>query len=346
MIGRACRGLRGSGYRGRHHRERLRLHDFRDTDAGDAAGEGVDRSRRGPGLVTGGDFAASTRVPTSTARSCSTASSTRRAGTCLVADIARTITLLPGHVVAPRPTPGGPTWWRSTDGAGEELHRVGPVRHSCGPRVPSRRPARRSSTARRLGVPRMGLRPGAEARAEPRLSGRTIDPCPAASRLVAPRARCSGRARHPGARRRLRARLRRDGGGVDITARPTPIRNHMEQQVRPRATCPGGVHRAVRPWVWGDQQTRHLAAEAGVTKGTLTGVLKTLEKRPGPPPAATTPTAGGAGVPGAQGPARYRSGCSPRSTGARPRPQRWPYRSREDHGVPAADDHPDASRRR
>jgi DNA-binding MarR family transcriptional regulator len=32
-------------------------------------------------------------------------------------------------------------------------------------------------------------------------------------------------------------------------------------------------------WIWGDQQTRDLAAEAGVTKGTLTGVLKTLEKR-------------------------------------------------------------------
>lgn len=32
-------------------------------------------------------------------------------------------------------------------------------------------------------------------------------------------------------------------------------------------------------WVWGDQQTRHLAETAGVTKGTLTGVLKTLEKR-------------------------------------------------------------------
>jgi MarR family transcriptional regulator, organic hydroperoxide resistance regulator len=32
-------------------------------------------------------------------------------------------------------------------------------------------------------------------------------------------------------------------------------------------------------WIWGEQQTRHLAEEAGVTKGTLTGVLKTLEKR-------------------------------------------------------------------
>jgi MarR family transcriptional regulator, organic hydroperoxide resistance regulator len=32
-------------------------------------------------------------------------------------------------------------------------------------------------------------------------------------------------------------------------------------------------------WIWGDQQTRHLAAEAGVTKGTVTGLVKTLEKR-------------------------------------------------------------------
>ena len=32
-------------------------------------------------------------------------------------------------------------------------------------------------------------------------------------------------------------------------------------------------------WIWGERQTRDLAAEAGVTKGTLTGVLKTLEKR-------------------------------------------------------------------
>lgn len=26
-------------------------------------------------------------------------------------------------------------------------------------------------------------------------------------------------------------------------------------------------------WIWGDQQTRHLTAEAAVTKGTLTGLL-------------------------------------------------------------------------
>ena len=32
-------------------------------------------------------------------------------------------------------------------------------------------------------------------------------------------------------------------------------------------------------WVWGDMETRHLAVEAGVTKGTLTGVVGTLERR-------------------------------------------------------------------
>ena len=32
-------------------------------------------------------------------------------------------------------------------------------------------------------------------------------------------------------------------------------------------------------WVAGPQETRHLAAEAAITKGTLTGVLKTLEAR-------------------------------------------------------------------
>ena len=32
-------------------------------------------------------------------------------------------------------------------------------------------------------------------------------------------------------------------------------------------------------WVWGEQEARHLAAEAGITKGTLTGVVSTLERR-------------------------------------------------------------------
>ena len=32
-------------------------------------------------------------------------------------------------------------------------------------------------------------------------------------------------------------------------------------------------------WIWGDIETRHVAAEAGISKGTLTGVIGTLEKR-------------------------------------------------------------------
>ncbi|MGC1239269.1 MAG: MarR family transcriptional regulator, partial [Acidimicrobiales bacterium] len=32
-------------------------------------------------------------------------------------------------------------------------------------------------------------------------------------------------------------------------------------------------------WIWGNQETGHVAAEAGITKGTLTGVMKTLQGR-------------------------------------------------------------------
>jgi DNA-binding MarR family transcriptional regulator len=32
-------------------------------------------------------------------------------------------------------------------------------------------------------------------------------------------------------------------------------------------------------WIWDEQETRQLADEAGITKGTLTGVLNTLEGR-------------------------------------------------------------------
>jgi MarR family transcriptional regulator, organic hydroperoxide resistance regulator len=32
-------------------------------------------------------------------------------------------------------------------------------------------------------------------------------------------------------------------------------------------------------WIWRDIETRHVAAEAGISKGTLTGVASTLERR-------------------------------------------------------------------
>ncbi len=31
-------------------------------------------------------------------------------------------------------------------------------------------------------------------------------------------------------------------------------------------------------WIWGEREARHLAAEAGISKGTLTGVMTTLER--------------------------------------------------------------------
>ena len=58
------------------------------------------------------------------------------------------------------------------------------------------------------------------------------------------------------------------------------IRNHMEQQVLADEDLSWAAFTVLFVlWIWGEQQTRDLAAEAGVTKGTLTGVLKTLEKR-------------------------------------------------------------------
>jgi MarR family transcriptional regulator, organic hydroperoxide resistance regulator len=58
------------------------------------------------------------------------------------------------------------------------------------------------------------------------------------------------------------------------------IRNQLEQQVLAAEDLSWAAFTVLFVlWIWGDQQTRHLAAEAGVTKGTLTGVLKTLEKR-------------------------------------------------------------------
>ncbi|MFG3257341.1 MarR family winged helix-turn-helix transcriptional regulator [Streptomyces sp. NPDC048172] len=32
-------------------------------------------------------------------------------------------------------------------------------------------------------------------------------------------------------------------------------------------------------WIWGEMETRHVAAEAGISKGTLTGVARTLQNR-------------------------------------------------------------------
>ena len=56
------------------------------------------------------------------------------------------------------------------------------------------------------------------------------------------------------------------------------IRNHFEQTVLADAglSWTGFVVLWVS-WIWGSLESRDVAAEAGISKGTLTGVVKTLE---------------------------------------------------------------------
>jgi DNA-binding MarR family transcriptional regulator len=90
------------------------------------------------------------------------------------------------------------------------------------------------------------------------------------------------------AERDIRARIGADGA-LDFAAMAAVsniyraanvVRNHMERKVLADEDLSWAAFTVLFVlWIWGDQQTRHLADEAGVTKGTLTGVLKTLEKR-------------------------------------------------------------------
>lgn len=66
----------------------------------------------------------------------------------------------------------------------------------------------------------------------------------------------------------------------NICRAASDVRNHVEQNVLGDHDMSWAAFTVMFVvWVWGEQETRHLAAETGVTKGTLTGVLKTLERR-------------------------------------------------------------------
>ncbi len=60
----------------------------------------------------------------------------------------------------------------------------------------------------------------------------------------------------------------------------TAVRQHLENSVLREAdlTWTGFVVLWV-VWIWGDMETRYVAEEAGISKGTLTGVVKTLQSR-------------------------------------------------------------------
>jgi MarR family transcriptional regulator, organic hydroperoxide resistance regulator len=60
----------------------------------------------------------------------------------------------------------------------------------------------------------------------------------------------------------------------------TAVRNHMERTILAEYDLSWSAFTVMFVLrVWGDMETSRLAAEAGITTGTLTGVLKTLEKK-------------------------------------------------------------------
>ncbi|WP_243060130.1 MarR family winged helix-turn-helix transcriptional regulator [Nocardioides sp. SR21] len=80
--------------------------------------------------------------------------------------------------------------------------------------------------------------------------------------------------------------VRYDGDGIDITAMAVvssvhraahALRTHLERTVlAPRGlTWTAWVVLWV-VWTWGESECRHVAAEAGISKATLTGVQQTL----------------------------------------------------------------------
>ncbi|MFE1801718.1 MarR family winged helix-turn-helix transcriptional regulator [Streptomyces sp. NPDC059517] len=67
---------------------------------------------------------------------------------------------------------------------------------------------------------------------------------------------------------------------ANIYRAASAVRQHLENSVLRRSdlTWTGFVVLWV-VWVWGESETRRVAEEAGISKGTLTGVARTLESR-------------------------------------------------------------------
>lgn len=55
------------------------------------------------------------------------------------------------------------------------------------------------------------------------------------------------------------------------------VRNHMEQTVLADYQLSWMAFTVLWVlWIWGEQESAHVASEAGISKGTLTGVVRTL----------------------------------------------------------------------
>jgi MarR family transcriptional regulator, organic hydroperoxide resistance regulator len=60
----------------------------------------------------------------------------------------------------------------------------------------------------------------------------------------------------------------------------TTVRNHMERTVLTRTDLSFTAFTVLWVlWIWGEQEARHVADESGISRGTLTGVITTLEAR-------------------------------------------------------------------
>ncbi|WTX00640.1 MarR family winged helix-turn-helix transcriptional regulator [Streptomycetaceae bacterium NBC_01309] len=60
----------------------------------------------------------------------------------------------------------------------------------------------------------------------------------------------------------------------------TAVRQHLENSVLREAELTWTAFTVLwEVWIWGESETRHVAEEAGISKGTLTGVARTLETR-------------------------------------------------------------------
>ena len=60
----------------------------------------------------------------------------------------------------------------------------------------------------------------------------------------------------------------------------TTVRNHMERTVLTGADLSFTAFTVLWVlWIWGEQEARHVADESGISRGTLTGVITTLEAR-------------------------------------------------------------------
>lgn len=60
----------------------------------------------------------------------------------------------------------------------------------------------------------------------------------------------------------------------------TTVRNHMERTVLAGADLSFTAFTVLWVlWIWGEQEARHVAEESGISRGTLTGVVGTLEAR-------------------------------------------------------------------